>query len=360
MGNLYKLNKNRDLKFCILQCSLESSDDRWKTSCLKYNVDYEIIDISRANWLSEVMQSNSDIFLLRPPGMLSYAKQMYDERVYIISKVLKKQVYPSFEESYVYENKRLLSDFLKAKQIPHPQTNIFYCLNEAIRFSKSTKYPIVVKTNIGASGSGVKIIKSAKELIYYSQLAFKKGIQRRKGPNKNSGNPQTWLLKAVKSPQYLLKKLKLYKLRAEDKQKHFVIFQEYIPHEFEWRVVKIGDSYFAHKKAKIGEMASGTKNKIYDNPPLCLFDFMKDVCAKTGFYSQAVDIFETPDGHYLVNEIQTIFGQSDAYQMIVNGQIGRYIYNDGWIFEEGDFNTNESFDLRLEHSISLFNKRVKI
>ncbi len=104
-------------------------------------------------------------------------------------------------------------------------------------------------------------------------------------------------------------------------------------------------------------MASGTKNKIYDNPPMALFDFMKEICDETGFYSQAVDIFEAPNGGYLVNEIQTIFGQSDEYQMIVDGKRGRYIYNQGWIFEEGDFNTNKSYDLRIEHALELLSKR---
>lgn len=344
------------IKVCILYCSLEKNEDKWGPSCRKYGVDYKYIDIVGENWLVEALNSSAEVFLLKPPGLLSYAKQMYDERIYVISKVLNKFIYPSYEEAFVYENKRVLSYYLEAKDIPHPNTYVFYNKHEAIEFSKSALLPIVAKTNIGASGSGVKILKSEKDLISYIRTAFKKGIQRRKGPNRNSGNPQIWLFKAVKSPNYFLKKLKQYSLSAEDTQKHFVIFQEYIPHDFEWRVVKIGESYFAHKKVKIEDMASGTKGKIYDNPPFSLFDFMKKVCEKTGFYSQAVDIFETPNGEYLVNEIQTIFGQSDAYQMIVDGNIGRYVYKNGWIFEEGDFNTNESYDLRLSHAIEMISK----
>jgi hypothetical protein len=52
--------------------------------------------------------------------------------------------------------------------------------------------------------------------------------------------------------------------------------------------------------------------------------------------------------------MQCIFGQSDPYQMLVNGQPGRYRRIDGnWTFEPGDFNRIESFLLRLEHFIEI-------
>ncbi len=346
------------MKIAILISIVDTSIDKWNKSCEKYRHEYKFVSIDNCDWLEQLTKFKPDFCVLRPPGTLSYAKQMYDERVYIISSVLKIPVYPSFEEVIVYENKRILSDYLKAKNIPHPKTYVFYLKDQAIKFASEARYPLVAKTNIGASGSGVKILRSKKDLISYIRRAFSKGISRRKGPNKNSGSPKTWTKKAIFSPRYFLKKLKLYKRRSNDTQKNFLILQEYIQHDYEWRVVKIGESYFAHKKTKIGEMASGTKEKIYDNPPLKLFDFTKEVCDSTKFYSQAVDIFESPKGGYLVNEIQTIFGQSDSYQMKVDGKIGRYVYNDGWEFEEGDFNTNESYDLRLEHAVKLFTKEV--
>ncbi len=50
--------------------------------------------------------------------------------------------------------------------------------------------------------------------------------------------------------------------------------------------------------------------------------------------------------------MQCMFGQSDPYQMLVDGKMGRYVFDNGqWCFEEGDFNTNESFDLRVRYII---------
>ncbi len=66
------------------------------------------------------------------------------------------------------------------------------------------------------------------------------------------------------------------------------------------------------------------------------------------------DVFETEGGQFLVNEMQCIFGQSDPYQMLVDGEPGRYVERNGqWEFEAGDFNRLESFLLRLDHFIEI-------
>ena len=118
---------------------------------------------------------------------------------------------------------------------------------------------------------------------------------------------------------------------------------------------KIGESYFAHKKIKTGEMASGSKGIDYVNPPFELLDFLKEICDKNNFQSVAIDIFEHPQRGYLVNEIQTIFGHVQTHILEVNGKPGRYLHqNNQWIFEEGNFNTNESYDLRLETALKLY------
>lgn len=46
---------------------------------------------------------------------------------------------------------------------------------------------------------------------------------------------------------------------------------------------------------------------------------------KFNFTSQAIDVFETGD-QLLINEMQCIFGQSDPYQMLIDGEPGRYTF----------------------------------
>ena len=92
----------------------------------------------------------------------------------------------------------------------------------------------------------------------------------------------------------------------------------------------------------------------YGAPPLELLDFTKRLCDRFQYNFMAVDLFFTNNKIY-VNELQTIFGHKNPYICKVNDIVGRYVYqNNQWIFEEGDFNTNESYDLRLETAINLY------
>ena len=118
-----------------------------------------------------------------------------------------------------------------------------------------------------------------------------------------------------------------------------MLLQEHIPNAKEWRTIRIGGTYLSHQKGQIGDFHSGTNIVIFAEPPRKLLDFVRTVTDCGGFASIDVDIFETSDGRYLVNELQTLFGP-DPIQMKVDGKPGRYIYdkdNDRWVFEEGVF-----------------------
>ena len=348
------------IRAAILKNETDESQLKWIVSCEKFRNEfvYFIIDITRHDWLDQILSVNPDILLTIPGGLTAPFKQLYDERLMILVKELGFIAFPSLDEVLIYENKRYLAYWLEANKVPHPATHVFYFKNEALNFLKGAEYPLVGKVNIGASGSGVRILKDYEQTIKYVNSTFSgTGAPKRTGPNLQKKNMLGRGLRYVFHPSGIKKKLSIYKARRSDIQKDFVLLQEFVPHDFEWRVIRMGNSFFAHKKVKIGEKASGSLLKRYDNPPVSLFDFVKVLTDRFRFYSMAIDIFETEEG-YLVNEMQCIFGQSDPYQMLVNNKRGRYIYkNEAWFFEEGDFNSNESFDLRLQTAIDLFRKR---
>ena len=287
--------------------------------------------------------------MAKPGGLTSNYKQLYDERIFILENILGYYVFPTAREIFIYENKRFLSFWLRANKIPHPVTNVFYDKDEAKEFLDSVKYPIVGKVNIGASGSGVEILRSRIAATKYLQNTFSdKGAKQRIGPDLNKAGIIKRGFHYVVNPTDIKRKLAKYKKLASNVQRDFVIFQEFVEHSFEWRVVRIGDSFFAHKKLVLGDKASGSLLKEYDNPPLELLDFVKGITDEHHLFSQAVDIFESGN-KFLVNEMQCIFGQSDNYQMLVDGKQGRYRFiNAKWIFEEGDFCKNACYNLRIE------------
>lgn len=346
------------IKAVILRNEQPEDHLLWQSACndFSYALEYRIVDLTKNAWLEEIQSEKFDILLARPCGLTSHFKQLYDERIYILSNILKYYVFPSLDEILVYENKRLLSFWLKANKIPHPETNIFYGRAEAAEFVKGHSYPIVGKVNIGGAGSGVLVLYNVSEALMYIKDTFTgKGAPRRAGPNLAKGGLFKRGFHYVMNPSDIRGKLDIYKTVKTHPQKEFVIFQEYIPHQFEWRAVRIGDSFFAHKKLKIGDKASGSLLKEYGKPPVDIFDFVKDITDKHKFYSQALDIFESERG-YLINEMQCFFGQSDPYQMIIDNKPGRYVFFNGeWKFEEGSFNSNQSYNLRLEWIILTLN-----
>jgi glutathione synthase/RimK-type ligase-like ATP-grasp enzyme len=345
------------IRVVILQNENPEDHLLWINACNSFveKIEWRVVDLIKNDWLERVQKKPFDILLVKPGNLSNSYKQLYDERIFILSHVLKYTIFPSLEEIFIYENKRFLSFWLNANKIPHPKTAIFYTKNEALDYLKSQKMPIVGKTNIGASGSGVEILKNINEAQQYIENTFSgKGALQRTGPNFSKGGIIGRGLHYLFNPSKIRKKLFIYKTRASGIQKEFVILQQFVKHEYEWRVVRIGDSFFAHKKLLKGDKASGSLLKGYENPPLTLLNFVKEITDKHKFYSQAVDVFESEDG-YLVNEMQCIFGQSDPYQMLIDGKPGRYVYQDNkWLFESGDFNRNESYNLRLEHIIEKF------
>jgi len=347
------------MKVAILRDHNPESSKKWKIACEKKQVEYLVIDMLRSDWLSKIESFSPDFCVSRPPGDIQNNKKIFDEKLYFLEKHLTYTIYPGFLATYIYENKSALNWFLETNSIPHPKTFVSADKEEAFDYIKNTSLPVVAKTLIGAAGSGVKIFHSRNEANHYIQKAFNKGIKRRFGPNRKTGKPSGWLKKALKSPDYFFKKLKQYKERNQDVQKNIVLFQEYIPHNYEWRIVKIGESYFAYKKLKIGEMTSGSKQFEYGPPPLELLDFTKNLCESHDFSFMTVDVFYSNNQIY-VNELQTIFGHKNPYICKVNDKPGRYLHQHGqWIFEEGNFNTNESYDLRLEAAIELYRKSTK-
>lgn len=343
--------------FGILQNEFDDNHKHWMLACKKFNQEYQIIDLTRNNWLDLINNAKFDAFLSCPSARESIFKKLYDERIYIINKVMNKFVYPDFNEISIHENKKYFSYWLKANDIPHPKTDVFYYRKEAMEFIENCTLPIVAKINIGASGKGVQIFRDIEAAKSYIDQAFSNGIRQNWGPNMQMGGYGSRLLKLIKNPRKITKRITVYKKLYNEIQKGFVIFQEYVPHNYEWRIVKIGNSFFGHQKVKQGDKASGTKGIDYVLPPNYILDFVNILCFQNKFNSMSIDLFEDGKGGVLVNEMQTIFGHVQDYICEKNGIPGRILLqNKEWVFDPGNFNTNLSYDLRLEHALSLLKK----
>jgi glutathione synthase/RimK-type ligase-like ATP-grasp enzyme len=319
-------------------------------ACKDLEVDYELVDIIGANWMDNVRRSQCDGFLVRPSPRYDVWKRMFDERLYFVERKLNKFIYPTYDELFMYENKRIMAYWLTLHAIPSPKTWVLYDREEALRFLERTEYPIVFKTHIGATATGVEIMRTRREARRLIDRVFTIGYGRKmcislKGLLKNK------IAVPGLNPAYYL-----------EREYKTALIQEYVPNVREWRVTCIGGSYFGYEKLKRGDFHSGGKLFGWGDPPRALLDFARHVCEISGFTSMALDVFVTERDEYLVNEMQCLFGQTNPSQMYIEGKPGCYRYNsecDTWKFEEGYFNQNGSCNLRVRHCVELIQQRVR-
>lgn len=299
----------------------------WIAACRELKVSYQIIYLEKADWMEQIEKSGCDVFLVWPDIRSQEIKQMWDERLRILVEEMNGRIYPSLKEIWLYENKRVQHYWLKTNGFKTPGTKVFYNEKEAVEFLQNAQYPLVLKSNLGASASGVYIENTPGDAIKKAKQFFKHGYS----PKRNA---------------------------AGKKQKGSIYIQEYIPDTKEWRMVRIGDSYFGHGKDMRGQFHSGSGKANFDLPPAKAFELLKEITQKGNLSSMDVDLFEDKVGNFYVNELQTVFGNSIAKeQMKINGVPGRYLIksNGDFQFEAGSFCENHLCNLRLEYILKNLN-----
>jgi len=296
-------------------------------ACRDMNVSYKVLDLAAADWIERFRDSGCDAFLVWPSELTSVWTQMYLERLEVLVEDLGGIIYPSYRELWLWGSKRRMRDWMAARGIPHPETHVFYREEEARDFLRDASFPLVFKTDHGSQARGVAILRSRRQAGRLVRRAFTRGIR----PLGEHPCNREW---------------------------GCVVFQEYVPAAEEWRMVRVGDSYFGHVKAKKGDFHSGSGVVGWQRPPDELLDFVRDVTEKGGFTSMNVDVFATLDGRYLINELQALFGSKREHQMILDGRPGRFLFREGkWVFEEGTFTQNNCCNLRVEELLRQLDRR---
>jgi glutathione synthase/RimK-type ligase-like ATP-grasp enzyme len=313
-------------------------------ACQDLKVDYEVIDIISSSWLDNVSNSSCDGYLVRPTPRYDVWKRMFDERLYFVANKLNKLIYPSFDEMFMYENKRLMAYYLKSRGIPHPQTHVFYDRAEALAFLETTAYPVVFKTHLGATGTGVEILRSKRQAERLVRRVFSIGYGRKIRVSLWGLLEHKIIVNGLDPAYYFERDYKV------------ALLQEYIPAVAEWRMIRIGDSYFGHQKLRRGQFHSGSGLVNWIRPPDSLLRLTKEICDAGPFGSMSLDVLEDEKGRYYVNELQSVFGSYDPSQMYVDGKPGRFLFNvktNSWDWEEGYFNQNGSCNLRVLHLLDI-------
>jgi glutathione synthase/RimK-type ligase-like ATP-grasp enzyme len=304
----------------------------FEKACEEFGVQGSVFDPDKSSFFEEIAESRCDFFISRPNHRTSKDRNCFFEHEFIVRECLKKLLYPSKTELGIYESKRVLAAFLGAAKIPHPNTFVTHDRKEAFDYAAQCSLPQVFKTNTGSASIGVEIITKRSNLVR--------------------------LISAIFDGFYVNRAI----VDCRDIDFNYVVLQEFLPNVREFRVIKIGDSWFGHEKDKSSDSLyfSGSGRNSWTAPPITLLNFCREISEKHGFSVMCFDIFVTQDGRYLVNELQTWFGSYDPSQMYLNGIPGRYVYSaHEWRFESGFFNVNNSMTLRLATYLNSFFENEK-
>ncbi len=298
-------------------------------ACRELKVAYKTIDIFATDWVDQIRHSGCAGFVAWPGECIQEWKRLYDERLLFLVRDMKCLLYPSYEALWLYGSKQRQRDWLDIHGFPHATSWVYYDLEEALSFIKQATLPVVAKLDIGASAHGVWVIRSERQGERLIRRAFSQGIVGERSD-----------------------------LRA--RQWRHIYLQKYVSNIREWRIIRIGDSYFGHEKGKSGEFHSGSGVVGWFAPPRAALELIHQITEEGKFRSMAMDVFEQSNGELLVNELQSIFGAIDTAQMYINGVPGRYCRVEGeYVFEEGRFCRNACCNLRIEDMLSILNRTTE-
>lgn len=295
--------------------------ENYVAACIECKVSYRLVDLFAADWIEQIRQSGCDLFVVWPGECIAEWKKLYDERLLFLTRELGKRLLPSYDELWLYGSKERQCDWLKIHGFPQPDTRVFYRLDDALAFVRQAPFPMVAKTDIGAASYGVRILENRRQAERLVRRVFSCGIVG------HCADRSAW-------------------------QWQHILLQEYVAGEFEeWRLVRIGESFFGHRKGRGSDgLYSGSGLCLWEDPGTELLDLLKRVTDAGNFKSMCLDIFRTTDGRLLINECQAVFGCATATtQMKINDVPGRYQWLDRtWRFEAGEFCGNYLCDLRIK------------
>jgi glutathione synthase/RimK-type ligase-like ATP-grasp enzyme len=310
-------------------------------ACEELGVPYRVIDIVCNRWWENLNAVGVDGYLVRASGDNEVRKQMYNERLYFIEQYMDVPMYPSFFGNLLYENKRMQSYWMHIHNIPHPETFVFYKKAEALDFIRSREeWPVVSKPNLGGSGSGIRILKNGRQ----AKRLVRKVFTRFKWYNPGITRWKKWRFLRVPV--------------MDDRQHNYLFFQEFIHAKWEWRILKAGDTFFGHQKLARRGLHSGSGRMACADPPKELLEIVRKISEISGIQSLNVDILESIDGRFFVNEIQTYWGVRTWFQMKIEDKPARYLYrgNGAYELQFGDFHRNRGCNLRVEDFLKQLNR----
>jgi glutathione synthase/RimK-type ligase-like ATP-grasp enzyme len=277
----------------------------FEKACISLGLEAQLVQVDRDGWMEAVKRL--DLFVWRP--VMGDPSEMAEIRTKI--PLIEAMGIPCFPNSlmlWLYDDKIRESFFLRQHGHPTPDTFISFSPEEARNFLEAAAYPLVAKTHMGASSSGVILLRDRTQAF-----DLLKGIFR-----------EPTLLEKVKEKYYFLPRmakgdfLLARKYRFVDACPRYLYAQAFIETDFDWRITTLGKdllSVFVRKNRPGDFRASGSGRWEMvepENLPVEACDLALAISNRHGFTSMAYDFMLGPKG-WVIGEISMTFMLNEVY-----------------------------------------------
>ena len=254
---------------------------RWISYCEKNNIPYKMVNAYHNDIIDQL--SDCDCFMWYV-DQCNYKDMLFARQLLYSLQSCGIRVFPDMNTIWHFDDKLGQKYLLESIGAPLVPTHVFYTRRDARRWIKKTTFPKVFKLRGGAGASNVWLIHRKKDAFKLVRKAFGKGfpVYNRWGSLKERFRKyrkgRTNVLDVVKGILRLF--VAPYSSRILGKERGYVYFQDFIPHnKFDIRIIVIGERAFGIKRMNRDKdfRASGSGNIIYDKLQL------DEKCVKIAF-----------------------------------------------------------------------------
>ena len=300
--------------------------EEFESACRGVGLEYRIISVGRDCWMDDI--EGLDGFVWRP--VMSDASGMAEIRTKLpIIEGFNIRCFPNSLMVWLYDDKIRETFFLRANQYPTPSTFVTFEEDEAREYARQAEYPFVAKTHMGASSSGVMLIRSnhqAQELLdgIFTRVSIWEKVKAKFIYDRRLAKGDILLAR---------------RLQVHNSCPRYAYFQEFVPGDRDWRITTLGNdlvSVFVRRNRPGDFRASGSGlwERIGEKEiPVEACDLALGISNRHGFLSMTYD-FRKGTKRWLINELsytfllnpvysQTLFRKtSNGYQSIPPMPIG--------------------------------------
>jgi len=246
----------------------DSYSARWVVRLKELGHDSRTIDIAKTDVLGQIR--GCDAFMWRMPHA-PYPRLFAQKLLQAVEHGLNIPVFPDTRTNWHYDDKIAQSYLLEAANIPMPRTWVFWDWDKAVDFSRSAAYPLVMKLARGASSQNVMMVNTPGEAHAWIDRMFHGEVYQLQGV------PSSLKSRIRPALHYLYTGLHPDPGFWYESQKHYVLFQEYLPgNAHDTRVTVIGKRAFAFQRQnRVDDFRASGSGKILYEPDMIDLDFVR-------------------------------------------------------------------------------------